>query len=122
MTDPKLIDHTLNHGALIMLAQLLNASGLLTDAKDLRHASDVAEMNPLLELPKIPDFPEDMKSDLDRLAHVRAWQRSGSHVLALKASQREAIRKLIKTGMEKGAGRAGADTSCLLREFGVGDE
>lgn len=122
MTDPKLIDHNLNHGALIMLAQLLNASGLLTDAKDLRHASDVAEMDPFLELPKIPDFPEDLKSDLDRLAYVRKWQRDGVHPLPLKAAQREAIRKLLKAGMEKGAGRAGPDTACLLREFGVGDE
>jgi hypothetical protein len=122
MTDPKLIDHTLNNGALIMLAQLLNAPGLLTDAKDLRHAGDVAEMEPFLELPKIPDFPEGTKTDLDRMAHVRTWQRTGEHRLPLKAAQREAIRKLVKTAMEKGAGSAGPDTRCLLREFGVGDE
>jgi len=122
MTDPKLIDHTLNHGALIMLAQLLNAPGLLTDAKDLRHASDVAELPPFLELPKIPDFPEDLKGDLDRLGYVRKWQRDGTHVLELKSAQRESIRKLLKVAMEKGAGRAGPDTACLLREFGVGDE
>lgn len=122
MTDIKHIDHTLNNGALIMLAQILNASGLLTDAKDLRHVSDVAELPPLLELPQIPPFPEDVKEDLPRLAYVRRWQRDGKHVLSLKAAQRESTRKMLKAAMEKGAGRAGPDTACLLREFGVGDE
>jgi hypothetical protein len=121
-SDPKLISHTLNNGALLMLANLLNAAGLLTDAKDLRHAGDVAELPPLLELPKIPEFPDSMKNEIDRLAHVRTWQRDAAHVLDLKSTQRDAIRKLIKAGLEKGAGRPGPDTSCLLREFGVGDE
>jgi hypothetical protein len=123
MTDPKHIEHTLNNGALIMLAQLLNLGGLLTDPKDLRHAGDVAEMSPLLELPKVPDLPEGVASNtLEALAHVRSFQRSGAHALPLKSAQRDAIRKLLKAGAEKGGMRPGPDTNCLLREFGVGDE
>lgn len=122
MTDLKLIPHTLNNGALVLLAQLFGAPGLLTDAKDLRHTSDVAEMSPLLDLPKIPEFPAEMTNDFDRVKHVRAWQRAGEHVLELKTSQRDACRKLIKAGAEKGGMHPGPGSSCLLREFGVGDE
>lgn len=122
MTDPKHIEHTLNNGALIMLAQLLNLAGLLTDPKDLRHAGDVAEMPPFLDLPKVPDFPEGVQANtLEGLAHVRAFQRGGAIPLPLKNDQREAIRKLLKAGAEKGGLRPGPDTTCLLREFGVGD-
>ncbi len=123
MTDPKHIDHTLNNGALIMLAQLLNIGGLLTDPKDLRHAGDVAEMPPFLELPTAPDLPDGVESNtLAALAHVRTFQRGGAIPLPLKNAQRDAIRKLLKAAADKGGLRPGPDTSCLLREFGVGDE
>ncbi len=123
MTDIKTIDHNLNNGALIMLAQLLNLGGLLTDPKDLRHAGDVAEMSPLLELPKVPDFPEGVDSNtLEALAHVRKFQREGTHAMPLKNAQREAVRKLLKAAAEKGGMRPGPDTTCLLVQFGVGDE
>lgn len=123
MTDPKHIDHTLNNGALIMLAQLLNLGGLLTEPKDLRHAGDVAEMDPFLSLPKVPDFPEGVDANtMAGLAHVRAFQRAGATPLPLKNAQRDAIRKLLKAAADKGGMRPGPDTSCLLREFGVGDE
>lgn len=123
MNDPKTIPHTLNNGALIMLAQLLNAPGLLTDGKDLRHAGDVAEMPPFLDLPKIPPFPEGLDTNsLEALAHVRAFQRAGAHDLPTRQGQHDAIRKLLKAAAEKGGMRPGPDTSCLLREFSVGDE
>jgi hypothetical protein len=123
MTDPKTIDHTLNNGALIMLAQLFNLGGLLTDPKDLRHAGDVAEMPPFLELPTAPALPDGVESNtMAALAHVRAFQRAGATPLPLKNSQREAVRKLLKAAADKGGLRPGPDTSCLLHQFGVGDE
>lgn len=123
MSEPKTLPHTLNHGAAIMLAQLLNVPGLLTDAKDLRHAGDVAEMPPFLELPKVTPFPEGVHDgSLEALAHVRGFQRAGSHDLPLKQAQHDAIRKLLKAAAEKGGMRTGPDTSCLLREFCVGDD
>jgi len=122
-TDAKTIPHTLNNGALVALAQYLNAAGLLTEAKDLRHAGDVAEMPPFLELPKIGEFPDGVRGDtLEALAHVRAFQRAGAHDLPLKQAQHDAIRKLIKAAADKGAMHPGPHTSCLLREFGLGDE
>lgn len=122
MNDPKLIPHKLNNGALVLLASLLGSPGLLTDPRDLRLTGDVAELPPLLDLPKIPDFPAEMAHEFDRLKHVRTWQRDGEHLLELKTSQRDACRKLIKAGAEKGGMHPGPGSSCLLREFGVGDE
>lgn len=122
MTDPKLIDHTLNNGALVLLSRLLYTSGLLNTPSDLRLAGDVADMPCMLELPSPPPFPDGTNTEVAQINHVRKWQRDGAHLLATKANQNEAIRKLLKSAAEKGALPSGPDTRCLLREFGVGDE